>query len=238
VTLTNSAGVFAVSMAEHALALMLAFARGLHLCARRKPEQVWHGEGSRQSVASEMRELNGTTLGVVGYGQVGAATAQRAKAFGMKVLAVRRRPERASAYADEVWPLDRLGDVLSRSDYVLVSCALTPATRGLIGEPQIARLKPDAVLVNVARGAVVDEAALIEALRAGRIRGAGLDVTCEEPLPLDSPLWRMENVIITPHVSGTSPQTWRRQMEFLCENLRRYAAGEPLLNVADKRAGY
>jgi phosphoglycerate dehydrogenase-like enzyme len=238
VTVTNSAAVFAVPMAEHAMALMLAFARGVHLCSRRKPAQLWHGEGSRRSVASQLGELNGATLGVVGFGGVGSAAAQRAKAFGMRVLAVRRHPERPCEHADEALTPDHLSDLLSRSDYVLISCALTPDTRGLMGELQLGWMKPGAVLINVARGAVVDEPALVEALRAGHIRGAALDVTCEEPLPLDSPLWEMENVIVTPHISGTSPKTWNRQMERLLENVRRYAAGEPLLSVVDKCAGY
>jgi len=238
VTVTNSAGVFAVPMAEHVMAVMLAFARGVHLCARRKPEQLWHGEGARRAVAAQLGELNGSTLGIVGFGGVGAATAQRAKALGMRVLAVRRHSERPCEHADEVLTLDHLSDLLSRSDYVLISCALTPDTQGLIGERQLAWMKPGAVLINVARGAVVDEPALVDALRAGRIRGAALDVTCEEPLPLDSPLWEMENIIITPHISGTSPKTTVRQMERLRENVRRYAAGEPLLSIVDKRAGY
>jgi phosphoglycerate dehydrogenase-like enzyme len=239
-TVTNSAGVFAIPMAEHAMALMLAFARGVHVCARRRPERApaGHDDQWRHSIASRLGELCGATLGVVGYGKVGSATAQRAKAFGMRVLAVRRRPEEPAELADEVLAPDHLGELLGRSDYVLISCPLTPHTRGLIGQREFASMKPGAVIVNVARGAIVDEPALIEALRAGRIRGAALDATCEEPLPPDSPLWQMENVIVTPHVAGASPQTPRRQMECVRENLRRYAAGEPLLNVVDKRAGY
>ncbi len=237
VVVTNSAGVFAIPMAEHAIALMLAFARAIHVCLRRSPEALWHEKGSRRSVTERMGELNGATLGVVGYGGIGRATAKTARALGMKVLALRRRPQ-DDEFADVVWGPDRLDDLLRQSDYVLISCALTSATRGLIGERELSLMKPAAVLVNLARGAVVDEPALTAALREGGIGGAGLDVTAREPLPLDSPLWQMDNVIITPHVSGMSPRTWQRQMDLLCENLRRYAAGRQLLNVVDTEAGY
>ncbi|MCK4375671.1 MAG: D-2-hydroxyacid dehydrogenase [Candidatus Brocadiae bacterium] len=238
ITITNSAGVFVIPMAEHVLALMLAFARAVHLCARRTPEQLWHAEGARASITDRMAELEGATLGILGYGGIGRAVAERARAFGMEILALRRRPAGGDARADQVWGPDRLPDLLARSDYLVISCALTPETRGLIGERELAAMKPNAVVINVARGAVIDEGALVAALASGRIAGAGLDVTAEEPLPQDSPLWQMDNVIITPHVSGNSPRTWQRQMDVLRENLRRYAAGEPLLNVVDKAAGY
>ncbi|MHC4480951.1 MAG: D-2-hydroxyacid dehydrogenase [Planctomycetota bacterium] len=236
-TVTNSAGLFAIPMAEHALALMLAFARGLNRCVQRGPQDLWHGEGARKAIESGLRELHGATLGIVGYGGIGRATAERARAFGMRVLALRRRP-RPDQLANEVWGPGRLEDLLRRSDYLLLSCALTPETEGMIGREELALVKPGAVLVNVARGTVVDEAAMVEALREGKLGGAGLDVTAEEPLPADSPLWEMENVIITPHVAGASPATWGRLLELMEENLRRYAAGEPLLHVVDRELGY
>lgn len=237
VTITNSAGVYAVPMAEHAMALMLAFCRALNVCLRRGPEQLWHARGARRSLTGRMTELGGATLGILGYGGIGRETARLAKAFGMRVLALRRHPA-PDELADEVSGLDGLDELLRRSDYLLVSCALTEETRGLIGARELALMKPTAVVVNVARGAVVDEDALIEALRKGTIGGAGLDVTTREPLPTDSPLWGMENVIITPHVSAASPRTSGRSLELVAENLRRFAAGEPVLNVVDKRAGY
>ena len=236
ILVTNSAGVFAVPMADHVLGMVLAVARGLLTCARRPPEQLWHAQGARRGITEQVNELNGATLGIVGYGGIGRAVAQRAKAFGMCVLALRRRPE-PDELADEVWGTNHLDELLRRADYVVLSCALTDETRGLIGPRELALMKPGAVLVNVARGAVVDEPALIEALRAGRLGGAGLDVTAREPLPADSPLWAMENVVVTPHVAGFSPRTRRRQFELLRENVRRFAA-EPLLNVVDKHAGY
>lgn len=235
VRVTNSAGVFAVPMAEHALALMLALSRGLQHCARAGGDEAWARAGA--AVRGNLRELNGSTLGVLGYGGVGRAAAARARCLGMRVLAVRRHPA-ADDCAEAVWGPHRLHDLLAEADYLLVSCALTEKTRGMIGEREIGIMKPDAVLVNVARGAVVDEPALIQALRDGRLGAAGLDVTEVEPLPADSPLWEMQNVIVTPHVSGGSPETGRRLHELLVENVRRYAAGEPLRNRVDKSTGY
>jgi len=237
-TITNSAGVFGVPMAEHALAMMLCFARGLHVCLRRSPEQLWHRPGGRRSVTEGMRELAGATLGILGYGGIGRETAQRARAFGMRIVALRRRPERGAQFADVVLGPDGLDELLRESDYLLISCPLTPETRGMIGARELALMKPEAVLVNLARGGIVHEHALVAALREGRIRGAALDVTEQEPLPPDSPLWGMENVLITPHVAGTSPRTSRRQFELLRDNMRRFVAGEPLLNVVDRAAGY
>jgi len=238
VVVTNSAGVFAVSIAEHALALMLAFSRGIHFCSRWPREKVWGGREYWKRLEPHLLELTGTTLGIVGYGGIGRAAAERARAFGMRIIALRRHLRSREGAADEIWGPERLHDLLKESDYVLISCPLTRETRGLIGAREFSLMKPNAVIINVARGAIIDEPALIEALREGKIRGAGLDVTAQEPLPFDSPLWEMENVIITPHVAGSSPQTWKRQLDLLLENLRRYVAGEPLLNVVDREAGY
>jgi len=235
VVITNSAGVFAVPMAEHALALMLALSRRLHRCIGADGEDPWRQ--TRQAIGRHVLEMEGAVLGILGYGGIGRAAARKARGLGMRVIALRRRPA-PDEHADEVWGPDRLDDLLRRSDYLLICCALTDQTRGMIGEPQLALMKPTAILVNVARGAVVDQQALVEALQEGRLNGAGLDVTDPEPLPPESPLWRMDNVIITPHVSGLGPNTRRRQFELLRDNLRRYAAGEPLRNVVDKEAGY
>ena len=237
VVVTNAADMFSIPMADHVLGMMLGVARALLTCARRSPEHLWHARGARKAITEMVYELNGATVGIVGYGGIGRAVAQRAKGFGMTVLAMRRRPQ-PDEFADEVWGADRLEELLRRSDYLALSCALTDETRGMIGERELALMKPGAVIVNVARGAVIDEPAMIEALRSGRLGGAGLDVTAREPLPLDSPLWTMENVVVTPHVAGFSPQTRRRLYELMRENIRRFAAGEPLLNVVDKRAGY
>jgi phosphoglycerate dehydrogenase-like enzyme len=238
VIVTNSAGVFAVPIAEHALALMLAFCRGIHLSLRWPREKVWAEREHWKEWVPRLFELEGATLGIIGYGGIGRAAARSAKAFGMRILALGRSPKEGDGIAKEIWGADRLNDLLRESDYVLISCPLTKETRGLIGERELALMKPQAVIINIARGAIIDEPALIRTLQAGSIRGAGLDVTAREPLPFDSPLWDMENVILTPHVAGTSPSTWRRQFDLFLENLRRYAAGEPLLNIVDREAGY
>jgi phosphoglycerate dehydrogenase-like enzyme len=238
VVITNSAGVFGPAMADHILALMLAFARRLNICTRRSAHELWHVEGARGSVTDGIGELLGATLGIVGYGGIGRELAVRAKGFGMRVLALKRRPGDGLEHADVAMGPDGLDELLAESDYVAVCCALTEETRGLIGTRELSLMKPTAVIANVARGAVIDQDALVEALREGRIAGAGLDVTSPEPLPEDSPLWAMENVIITPHVAGASPLTRGRQFDLLRENVRRFTAGEELLNVVDKELGY
>jgi len=234
VTVTNSAGVFAVPMAEHVMALMLAFSRGLNVSMRRPHD--WRS--ARKTLWNHLPELGGATLGVVGYGGIGRESAKRAKALGMRIVAVRSRAQEPDDLAERIWGPEGLHELLAQSDYVLLSCPLTGATRGLIGAEELACMRPNAILINLGRGAVVDQEALIGALRDGKIGGAGLDVTSPEPLPAESPLWDMENVIVTPHTSGTSPYTWSRQYELLRDNLSRYVRGEALRNVVDKQAGY
>jgi phosphoglycerate dehydrogenase-like enzyme len=151
---------------------------------------------------------------------------------------VRRRPATDPTPADEQWGIDRLPELMERVDWLVLAAPLTPATRGLIGRAELMRLRPHAVLVNLGRGAVVDQASLVEALEAGRVAGAALDVFEEEPLPASSPLWRMPQVIVTPHVAGFGPRFWERICELFARNLRAWLAGEPLENVVDKRAGY
>jgi phosphoglycerate dehydrogenase-like enzyme len=237
VTITNSAGVFGVPIAEHTMALMLSFARMIHLFAR-WPKETWKNRETRGKLHAQIRELCGATLGIIGYGGIGRETAQRAKAFGMRVIGLRNHPEQGGEFADVILGPKELDELLKQSDYLLISAPLNEATRGLIGGRELALMKPEAVIINVARGAIIDEAALIQALQDGKLRGAGLDVTTVEPLPQDSPLWEMENVIITNHVGGASPQTWERQWALFLDNLERYTAGRPLRNVVDKKAGY
>jgi len=231
IILTNAAGVYAIPIADHVMAFVLHFSRGFGRLLRSQLEHRWGEE-------VEPDELTGKTLGIVGLGGIGAEVASRAKGFGMRVIAVRRRPERPSRFADEVRGPDALPWLLAESDYVALCSALTPATRHLIGEEELGRMKPTAYITNIGRGGLIDEPALIAALQAARIAGAGLDVFATEPLPADSPLWDMPNVLITPHTSGSSPRSHERLMELFCQNLRRYLAGERLLNVADKAAGY
>jgi phosphoglycerate dehydrogenase-like enzyme len=237
VVLTNARGLHAVSMSEHALGVMLAFARKLHLARDAQTRGTWEQE-ELWTGTPPFGQLSGGTLGLIGLGAVGGALAARARALGMRVLAVRRRPASDPAPADEQWGTERLGEMLEQVDWLVLAAPLTPATRGLIGRAELARLRPHAVLVNLGRGALVDEAALTEALAARRIAGAALDVFAEEPLPRTSPLWDMPHVIVTPHVSGFGPRFWERTCDLFARNLRHWLAGEPLENVVDKRAGY
>ena len=249
VVLTTSSGIHAPAMAEYVLLMMLAVAHHLPRMIEHQKRVEW--PPGRWDLFAP-RELRGSVVGIVGYGSVGREVARLAKACGMQVLATKRDLTRVT---DEGWRLPEVGDPLTQSvdrlypsetlramlgecDYVVLTVPLTPATRNLIGVEELACLKPGAVLINVARGGVVDEAALIEALRAGTIRGAALDVFAEEPLPASSPLWTLPNVILSPHVSGFTLDYDGRAMALFAENLRRYVAGEPLLNVVDVTRGY
>jgi phosphoglycerate dehydrogenase-like enzyme len=234
VLLTNSADVFSEPMAEHALALMLQFSRGLIYCLPRYAN--WQKRVDR--IDAHARELKGATLGVVGYGGIGRATARRAHALGMRVLALAHSKHPPDGIADWIRGPRALPELLSQSDYVVLSCPLTEDTRHIVGAEQLRRMRPEAVLINLGRGPLIDTKALLAALQEGTIFGAGLDVTDPEPLPDEHPFWRMENVVITPHCAAASPRTAGRVYEMFAENLRRSLAGEPMLNVVDKQAGY
>jgi phosphoglycerate dehydrogenase-like enzyme len=233
VVLTNAAGVYAVPIADHVMALVLHFSRQFNNLLRKQAKREWAEWGEFGA-----GELLDKTLGIVGLGGIGAEVARRAKGFGMRVIAVRRRPQLTSEHADEVRGAEDLAWLLAESDFVALCSALTHSTRHLIGQAELRLMKPTAYLINIARGGLVDEAALVTALQSAEIAGAGLDVFEEEPLPKESPLWDMPNVMITPHDAGSSPRSGERLMDLFCENLRRYIAGEPLLNVVDKEAGY
>ena len=237
VIVTNAKGLHADAMAEHALAMMLAFTRKLHRARDAQRAHEW-AQAVMWEQSPAIGSLAGGTLGLVGFGAIGAAIAVRARALGMRVLAVRRRPAHDPAPADEQWPASRLRELLPRVDWLVIVAPHTPETERLIGREELALLRADARLMNLGRGALVDEAALIEALRAGRLAGAALDVFDEEPLPPTSPLWDLPEVILTPHTSGLAPRLWERAMEQFEANLRRFIAGAPLENVVDKRAGY
>ena len=237
VVFTNGRGLHAVSMAEHAVGLMLAFARKLHLARDLQHRRHW-GQVDLWVGEPPFGQLAGGTLTLVGLGAVGSAVAERAAALGLHVIAVRPHPAADSAPASEQWGVERLHEALARADWVVLAAPHTDTTRGLIGAAELQRMKPTAVLVNLGRGALVDEPALVEALRAGRLAGAGLDVTCHEPLAADSPLWSLPNVVLTPHVSGLGPLYWERAVDQFAANLENFLAGRPLFNVVDKRAGY
>ncbi len=234
IMLTSAAGIHAVQISEHALALMLALTRGIDRFVRRQEKRQWR----RPPGDTSLGELFEKTLGIVGLGHIGEALAARAKALGMRVVGVKGRPEGYSGAADEAWGPDGLARLMRESDYVVDLLPQTPATVGVISREMIDAMKPTAYFINLGRGTTVDEAALASALSEGRIAGAGLDVFEEEPLPAESPLWGMENVIVTPHTAGQSPRYWERCTALFTANLRRYMAGEPLENLVDKKRGY
>lgn len=237
VVFTNSAGVHAAPVAETVLALLLHFARGLDVALDAQREGRWD-KGWFNAASSPVGEVGASTVGIVGFGGIGRAVAERVRALGARVLAVKRRPADAAPGVELVYGEDGLRRLLEESDHVVLTVPETDETRGLIGRAALERMKPGAVLVNVARGGVLDEDALVDALSAGRLRGAALDVFAEEPLPGDHPLWRLPNVVVTPHVSSYTHSYWERETALVVENIRRYLTGGRLLNVVDKRAGY
>ncbi|HUF51880.1 MAG TPA: D-2-hydroxyacid dehydrogenase [Longimicrobiales bacterium] len=236
VVLTNSAGIHAAPMAETVIGMMLHFARGLDHAVRAQAETQWDTAIFEQR-DSGVREVDGATLGIIGYGGIGRGVARRARALGMRVIAT-RRSDRPVDDAEILTGSNAVDRLLAQSDVVVLCVPSTPATRGMIGARELGLLRDDAILINVARGDVIDETALIDTLSAGRLRGAALDVFATEPLPQESALWRLPNVLITPHVSATSPRFWEREAELVLDNLRRYLAGEALRNVVDTAAGY
>jgi phosphoglycerate dehydrogenase-like enzyme len=234
VILTGEKALVGEHLADHAFALLLALTRQLKRAILEAPDS-WP---SRAAMRHVMIELHGLTMGVVGLGGTGRAVATRAKAFGMDVIAVDAEPVPRPPEVSELWGMDRFPELLGRSDVVTVCCPLTAATRGLFDAAAFAAMKPAASIVNVTRGPIIDADALVEALNAGTIGGAGLDVTPIEPLPPDHPLWQMANVVITPHTAGASQMRGHRNIERFVENLRRYRNGLPLDGLIDKEKGY
>ena len=233
VILTSAKGFVGVHLAEHAMALLLAVTRGIGKAVRARDWDV------KWPIRNSSIELWGLTMGIVGLGGTGRELAKRARAFDMRVIAV--DPEEVSEMPDveACWKMDRFHELLEQSDVVAICAPLTPETEGMFDREAFRRMRDHAVLVNVTRGGIVDGPALVEALQQGGIRGAGLDVTPEEPLPGDHPLWQMDNVVITPHTAGASPNRDRRAVEQFCENLRSFLAGKtPAIGLIDKRKGY
>jgi len=221
IAVTNAAGVHGPNVAEHAIGAVLSFARRFHVARRRAERREWRHY--------QARDLAGATVTVVGMGAIGTAILDRLDPFGVERAGVRYTPAKGGP-ADEVLGFDDLEEVLARTDYLVLACPLTDETRGLVGAAELETLPPDAVVVNVARGAVLDQAALVAALRDNGIRGATLDVTDPEPLPEEHPLWSFENVLLTPHNAGHTPRYWERRAEILAANLDRRARGEKLQN--------
>jgi phosphoglycerate dehydrogenase-like enzyme len=229
IRLASAKGVNAEAVAQHAIGLILALARQLHLARDNQAKRHWRGMISDLSQRED--ELGGKTLLIVGLGTIGSRLAALARAFGMRVIATKRNPSASAGAADAVLPHDRLPGLLPDADVVALTCALTPQTERLIDARAFAAMKPSAFLVNVARGRVVDEPALVAALAEKRIAGAGIDCTVEEPLPADSPLWAIENALITPHTAGETRRYEDNVIDLLLENLGRLWRQElPLRN--------
>lgn len=237
VVLTNAAGLHSVSIPEHVLALMLALARNLHESQRLQSQARWDRFGAI-AFGVGVRELAGSHLAIIGAGAIGTALARIGAALGMKVRVMRRRPDRSVDGAEAVVGPAELKPLLSWADFLVLAAPLTAETRHLLDAGALAAMKPTAFLVNVARGEMIDDAALIEALRERRIAGAGLDVASQEPLPSSSPYWSMSNVILTPHVSGYTATYFERTLALFAGNLDRFLRGEVLQNVVNKRLGY
>lgn len=222
VAVTNAAGVHAPNVAEHVVGSILAFARDFREGWRRERDHEWR--------AYTPGELQGSTVTVVGLGNIGTAIVDRLAPFGVETVGIRATPEKGGP-ADTVRGPEGLHDAIARTDYLVLACPLTEATRGLIGAAEFRTLPPHAVLVNVARGPVVDTDALLQALHRNRLGGAALDVADPEPLPPDHELWQFENVQLSPHVAGATPRYYDRLADLVAANVERLAAGEPLENL-------
>jgi phosphoglycerate dehydrogenase-like enzyme len=234
---TNPSGIFSVPMAEHTMGLLVALARNFPDSVRQQDAKHW----SQQELwdkPQHLTELNGQVLLIVGYGSIGREVAKRAKAFEMRVWGVTRSGDGERAYVEKIFPASRLHEALPSADYVLIAAPETAATKHLIGAPEIARMKRGARLINVGRGSLLDEAALIRALGNGALGGAALDVAETEPLAPESRLWTAPNLMITPHTSGVSDRLWVRQTEILMELLGRWFDGREMFNRVDFARGY
>lgn len=230
ILLTNVAGIYSEEIADHIYALLLALSRLIHRFTRNQARRYWEPHSQFR-----LEPLAGKTLGIIGLGGIGGEVASRAPCFHMRAVATRAHPDRPKPdYVDQVWGPDGLGHLLTESDFVVNCTPETPRTRKMIGARELMMMKPTAYLINIGRGAVVDLAALTQALRDGIIAGAGLDVFEIEPLPADHPLWGMENAIITPHMASVTDIYPARRVELFLNNLSRYLEGRLLENVVDK----
>ncbi len=238
VMVTTAVGIHGVTIGEYVFGSMLMFNRTWPEMVRLQERNIWPRSANWYKLGG--RELDNQTIGIVGLGSIGRRVAHLAKAFGMHVLATRRSlaPNEQEPNVDRLYPIAQLHDMLRECDYVVLAVPLTPETEHLIGEAELRSMRSHTYLVNVARGKVIDEKMLIRALKEGWIAGAGLDVTEEEPLPADSPLYTLPNVILTPHISGVSVRYDERLTEIFATNLRRYRADQPLHNRYDPQRGY
>jgi len=233
VTLTNGSGVFSAPLGEFALAAMLYFAKDFRRMIRNQVAAKWE--------PFDVLRLAGQTAGIVGYGDIGKEVAWRAKAMGMRVFALKRHLPPAGSDlgpVEKMYATSELHEMIAACDYVVVAAPLTAETHHMIGEAEFAAMKPEAVIINVGRGPVIDEEAMIKALAAGRIKGAGLDVFEHEPLPAGSPLYKMENVLVSPHCADNTPDWLDNAMKFFIAQFERFQKDEPLQNIVDKKLGY
>ncbi|HIE18580.1 TPA: D-2-hydroxyacid dehydrogenase [Candidatus Bathyarchaeota archaeon] len=235
IVITNVAGIYNEEVATHVFALITALSRDLPTLIRRQDRKIWDAENLR------IIPLLGKTLGIVGLGRIGTEVAKRGAAFGMKVIATRAHPEKGKpSFVEKIWGLEGLNNLLRESDFVVICTPHTPKTEKMIRAKELRIMKRTAFLINIGRGAVVDLNDLAEALRKNEIAGAGLDVFEEEPLPPEHPLWKLRNVIITPHIAAKAliPLYEERRVNIFLENLRRFVNGDPLINVVDKKMWY
>src|SRR5258708_2100409 len=237
IMVTNPSGIFSVPMAEHTMGLLLALARNFPDSVRQQDAARW-AQQELWDKPQHLTEINGKLLLIAGYGSIGREVAKRAKAFGMRVWGVTRSGEGERTHTDKIFPVAKLHEALPEADYVLIAAPETPETRHLIGAAEIAKMKRGARLINVGRGSLLDEAAMLRALESGALGGAAIDVAQLEPLPAESPLWKAPHVLITPHTSGVSGQLWDRQAAVLIDLLERWFDGRELFNGVDFARGY
>jgi D-2-hydroxyacid dehydrogenase (NADP+) len=237
IVVTNPSGIFSPPMAEHTIGLMVAMARNFPDSVRFQDQSEW-GQRQISGPLGPLNELNGQLLLIVGYGSIGRELARRARAFDMRVWVVNRSGKGETTHVEKIAPVTELDSLLPDADYIVIAAPETGETKHLIGAAQIAKMKPGARLINVGRGSLLDESALVRALQTKAIRGAALDVTATEPLPADSPLWKAPNLFITPHTSGVSDRLWQKETALLMDLLERWFDGGELFNVVDVKRGY
>lgn len=237
VIVTNPSGIFSPPMAEHTMGMILALARNFPDTVRFQDAAKW-AQQDLWDKPQHLSEVNGSLLLIVGYGSIGRELAKRAQAFGMRIWGVTRSGKGDTTYAERIQPASELHQALPHADYIVIAAPDTPETKHLIGAEQIARMKRGARLINIGRGSLLDEAALMAALQSGQLSGAALDVTTPEPLPSDSALWKAPNLFITPHTSGVSDRLWQRETELLLRLLDEWFAGKELSSRVDLSRGY
>ena len=237
ITLTNAREAHGPVVAEHVIAQIFALAKKIPDAVRLQQKREW-GQQRMWDELPRVREIAGATVGLIGLGSIGRSVARSAKALGMRVIAAREHAEKGSEVADAVYGPTETDEIFRQADYVVLAAPITESTKGIANAERLSLMKPDACLINVGRGPLVDETALATALREKKIGGAALDVFPKEPLPPDSPLWDLPNLLITPHTAALTEKLWERHYALFSENLRRYLNNQPLLAVVDKKKGY